>query len=646
MVLQALRLSERLGEWAKLLADRSEVLDWVRHGVRIQFKRQQPRRLFVPNQRFSKEEEDFVTEEILRLRKEGCVERWSERPHMVCGLKVVPKAGKKKFRLVHNLAPVNDEAVEEPPCRFDGWPAVKRQLRRGDRLAKMDLRAGYHHLRLHPDSRTYCGFEFQGEFFVWNVLPLGLSMSPRVFTKTMAPVVASWRSAGVRCAAYLDDFLVMASPAQVDEHTQLVMESLQRMGFELAAEKCVTPKGGAQELDFLGLRLTASPVPKLSVPSDKRQAIARGAKQLVAAADKQEAVAIKKLARWMGQASSVLAAFFPTRAMLFWTQRCVSRAAAQRGWRAATTISKSARDELCWWAEAMRGATWGDRLLLVDSESTEFVLETDASPWGWGAVLTCVRSKRRWTAQDQWSIHGLSSWHINVLEVRAIRLALKAFCEVVAGRRLELRGDSVVALAAARRFASPRSWQLNREALLVAKQLDEQQTLLTDLIWIPSELNIWPDRLSRGWLAERWQLEWPLQRSAFRWLCGRWAFRPTVDAFATSSNAQCYRFWSRGPDPYAAAFNAFAQSWSHERLWCNPPFAMMSKVVAKLAADRPTAAIVIAPNWPGTSWFQQLQQLAIDSVAVPSAAILSAPHGMLPEPLRNPRWHMRAFLVR
>ncbi len=102
------------------------------------------------------------------------------------------------------------------------------------------------------------------------------------------------------------------------------------------------------------------------------------AKQLVAAADEQEAVAIKKLARWMGQASSILAAFFPTRAMLFWTQRCVSRAAAQRGWRAATTISKSARDELCWWAEAMRGATWGDRLLLVDSESTEFVLETDA----------------------------------------------------------------------------------------------------------------------------------------------------------------------------------------------------------------------------------------------------------------------------
>ena len=42
-------------------------------------------------------------------------------------------------------------------------------------------------------------------FFMFTVLPFGLSSAPYIFTKLLRPLVKHWRSQGIHTVVYLDD---------------------------------------------------------------------------------------------------------------------------------------------------------------------------------------------------------------------------------------------------------------------------------------------------------------------------------------------------------------------------------------------------------------------------------------------------------
>ena len=135
-----------------------------------------------------------------------------------------------------------------------------------------------------------------------------------------------------------------------------------------------------------------------------------------------------------------------------------------------------------------------------------------------------------------------------------------------------------------------------------------------------------------------------------RWvteICRHFGVQPTVDAFATAANSVVPRFFAWHQDARAAGLDAMLQDWSREEtIWINPPFRMMDQVVRKLTMQPPKrAAIVIAPVWPTTSWFSSLCRAAAQRLPVPSSAIQHGPLEVLPEPLRNPKWQLEAFLI-
>ena len=73
------------------------------------------------------------------------------------------------------------------------------------------MKSGYHHVSIHEESQTFLGFQWplgssqKPRFFVFAVLPFGLSSAPYVFTKVFRPIVKHWRSRGVPLVLYLDD---------------------------------------------------------------------------------------------------------------------------------------------------------------------------------------------------------------------------------------------------------------------------------------------------------------------------------------------------------------------------------------------------------------------------------------------------------
>ena len=117
----------------------------------------------------------------------------------------------------------------------------------------MDLRAGFHNLRMHPDSIESTAFYFPGlGTFVWKVLPFGIAGAPGAMEALMRHVLSKeLEKQGIE--VHLDDILVHTTTK--GEHDALIHAVLQRLEenhFHLKASKCAIP---CTQVDFLGYRI-------------------------------------------------------------------------------------------------------------------------------------------------------------------------------------------------------------------------------------------------------------------------------------------------------------------------------------------------------------------------------------------------------
>ena len=125
--------------------------------------------------------------------------------------------------------------------------------------------------------------------------------------------------------------------------------------------------------------------------------------------------------------------------------------------------------------------------------------------------------------------------------------------------------------------------------------------------YIRSAASLWADKLSRH---RDGQGDWMFHPALFAELDASWG-RHTVDRFATANNTQLARFNSLMAGPRAEAVDAMAQSdaaWRAEVNWCNPPWALLGRLAAKLRASG-ASATVVAPTWRSAPWYSELLHL-------------------------------------
>ena len=132
-------------------------------------------------------------------------------------------------------------------------------VRRGDWFTTVDLRDAYFHIPIHREHRKYLRFHFQGKAYEHKVLPFGLSLAPRTFTKCMDAALAPLRRQGVRIASYLDDWPICApSERQARSDTEVVLAHLRRLGLASNKKKkksCLIP---SRTVTYLGLVLDSN----------------------------------------------------------------------------------------------------------------------------------------------------------------------------------------------------------------------------------------------------------------------------------------------------------------------------------------------------------------------------------------------------
>ena len=524
----------------------------------------------------------------------------------------VPKAS-GGLRPVLDLSALNNYLFI-PKFRMETPESVRQLVRQGDWAASLDLTDAYFHVLIHPSCRKWLRFVWEGRAFQFRVLPFGLNASPAVFTRVSRVVATLVRRRGVRVAMYLDDWAVLAQSREacllaLDQ----VLQALARLGFHLNHKKsCLEP---AQQFVYLGLEFDT--VEFMVRPAPHR--VEKVLRTISLFADRGSATA-RDLHGLIGQMGSMAL-------LLPWA--CLLRRPLQWAVRDRWTQAQGSWEDLLplgpWFREAVQ--PWLDSSWLRSGVPLWFLppqlsLYTDASAQGWGAHVEEVHAAGVWSAEE-------SAYHINLLELEAVRRALLHFQSRLTSHRVLLFTDNTTVVGYVNNQGGMRSRPLSRKAECILLWCRDHSIFLTAR-HVSGSVNVLADVLSRA--DQVIQTEWSLAPSVLVPVFQLW-FRPQIDLFATRLNAKLPRFVSPVADPQAWRTDALSFSWEGLSAYAYPPYALLPQVVRKAREERPNL-IFVAPYWPGRPWFPDL----LDLVHVPphrlrvDGSLLTQPHNGLHHP--------------
>ena len=196
-------------EFWKRIGTSKYILSVIKDGYVVPFNQVPPSR-DLKNNNSVLTHGDFVEEAINELIFSGRVLELKQKPHVVNPLSVsVQKSGKK--RLILDLRHVN-QFLEKEKVKFEDWKVALNYFQKGSYMISFDLKSGYHHIEINSESQTFLGFAWNFDanrtrrrYFVFTVLPFGLSTAPYIFMKTLRPLVKYWRFNALNLALFLDD---------------------------------------------------------------------------------------------------------------------------------------------------------------------------------------------------------------------------------------------------------------------------------------------------------------------------------------------------------------------------------------------------------------------------------------------------------
>ncbi|KAI2660631.1 ORF V: Enzymatic polyprotein [Labeo rohita] len=356
----------------------------------------------------------------------------------------------------------------------------------------------------HPDSphhRRFLRFAFEGVAYQYTVLPFGLSLAPRTFTKCMDAALAPLRQRGIRILNYLDDWLVLAqSEEELLSHRTLLLSHLECLGLKVNLPKSMLHP--SRKISFLGAIFDSTQLRAMVVP--ERALLIQ---QLAGSFRAGARFPLKRFQRMLGlmaSASPVLElGLLRMRPLQRWLKPRVPPHAWRHG-RLHVNVDRACVKALAPWKDLQ----WYKRGVPLGLVCRRKVVTTDASNRGWGALCDGSPAFGLWSKAEE-------GFHINCLEMLAVCHALCAFLPDLKGHHVLVRSDSMTVVSYINRQGGLSSRLL---FTLVKDLLEWAQCNLASLraVHVPGKLNQGADMLSRSNVPSG---EWMLhpQTREMRW---------------------------------------------------------------------------------------------------------------------------------
>ncbi|GJW14299.1 putative nucleotidyltransferase, ribonuclease H [Tanacetum coccineum] len=194
--------------------------------------------------RLAPSEMQELSGQLQELQDKGFI-RPSHSPWGAPVLFVKKKDG--SFRMCIDYRELNKLTVKNryPLPRIDD---LFDQLQGSRYFSKIDLRSGYHQLRVHEEDIPKTAFRTRYGHFEFTVMPFGLTNAPAVFMDLMNRVCKPYLDKFV--IVFIDDILIYSKSKEEHEvHLRLVLELLRKEKLYAKFSKC---EFWLQEVHFLG----------------------------------------------------------------------------------------------------------------------------------------------------------------------------------------------------------------------------------------------------------------------------------------------------------------------------------------------------------------------------------------------------------
>ena len=196
--------------WENELNAPKEIMNIVVNGYEIPFMTIPPK-YEKRNNLSTIKNADFVTKAVNELLSQGLIKEVKEKPWILSPLSV---ATGDKLRLILDLSVTNKYIQSEKFCLEDQH--LFFEFSKGENyVAKFDIKSCYHQIPINQSSWTYLGFQWPldgvNRYFVFKVLPFGLTSGPYICKKLFKPLVQKWRNSAIKIVLFFDDGALCAN---------------------------------------------------------------------------------------------------------------------------------------------------------------------------------------------------------------------------------------------------------------------------------------------------------------------------------------------------------------------------------------------------------------------------------------------------
>jgi hypothetical protein len=566
-------------------------LRWISQGYDIPFLRGggEPPPWEQHNRKGAEEYAFFLEETLPELVRVGAVRPVAERPHGVSPLNVVPKSTEGKYWLILDLRFLN-EHLAEFTFTMETLSRRRHGFERNDWMFNLDLQSGYFHVPVREEDQKYLGFQWGGQYYVFCVLPFGLSSAPLAFTKVMKQLANHWRRQGIRLLVYLDDWCFMhQSREEAAALLHKILFEMDAAGLLINKEKSVLIP--AQRVKLLGFWID-SVEGSFRIPHERKAKILEHVEEL----SQGRSTGARRLASTAGRIMSCSLALGPaTRIFTRDMYQCIE---SRNTWRGEVRLTAGVREEAALWMRVLEA--WDGAAIRPTEIQTPIVLRVDASDSGWGGWREGpqqLEAHELFTEDEA----ATSSTHREMLGLERL-LKVEEADRCRANDQLK---DTLVFtdsfnthLICDHGSSKPDLNEIAKRVFLFCVE----RSIRLEVRWVPREENIRADELSKLVSSG----DWYLRKEWFQHLDHLWGPH-TIDRMAKRSNAQVAVFNSKWHCNGSAAVDSFTQDWRGEVNWVCPNFHHVERVLVHARSCKATITVVV-PVWKAAPWWGILCQ--------------------------------------
>ena len=281
--------------------------------------------------------------------------------------------------------------------------------------SNLDLTNAYSQVPLTPESRKYTGFTANNKKWVFKTLPFGLKNNVHIFQEMMCLLLGDMQNTRALC--YVDDLCIFSKT--FDDHLDRLEElfkKLQAANLKLSPKKCSLFK---HKINFLGHEIG-------------REGILPGQKKIEAVRIIPKPTSVREIRQFLGLAS-YFRRFCPDFAQLAAPLHELTKPSIKFKW---TELENHSFNEL-------KSRLCNPPILAFPDPSKEFIVTTDASTYGLGAILS--QKTEGHEKAIAYLSRKLSSAELNYgatdLEMLAVCYAIEQFRPYLVGRKFTLVTD-------------------------------------------------------------------------------------------------------------------------------------------------------------------------------------------------------------